>query len=241
MLNFLRFSVNDAKNKGFTLAEVLIVLGIIGVIAALTIPTLVQKQNEAAAIAGVKKAYSTLSNAYIKAINENGEPPDNWHVNSNGQLALIDALTPYLKISKNCGTAPGCFPDTDYKYLDSNASYGNIDSSDFYQKATLADGSLIAAFSNYAAICPNYTTQSICSEVLVDINGFKGPNVSGRDLFTFLVLKNKIIPFQATQYFDPGLNMTTCCKLHCETAANWILINGNMDYVNISDGCVWGG
>lgn len=47
--------------KGFTLAEVLITLGIIGIIAAMTLPALVQKQNDIATVSKLKKYYSVLS------------------------------------------------------------------------------------------------------------------------------------------------------------------------------------
>lgn len=49
------------KRSGFTLAEVLITLGIIGVVAAMTIPTLIQNTNSAKFSAQFKKSVSTLS------------------------------------------------------------------------------------------------------------------------------------------------------------------------------------
>ena len=62
----------NLKN-GFTLAEVLITLVIIGVIAALTIPALMNKTNEQETVVAVKKAYSVLGQAYQRVIAENGE------------------------------------------------------------------------------------------------------------------------------------------------------------------------
>ena len=47
--------------RGFTLAEVLITLVIIGVIASMTIPTLMNKTNKQEYVSRLKKAYSTLS------------------------------------------------------------------------------------------------------------------------------------------------------------------------------------
>ena len=64
-------------SKGFTLAEVLITLGIIGVVAALTIPTLVQKYDERATVVKVKQFYSDFSEAYKLAVIENGTI-DTW-------------------------------------------------------------------------------------------------------------------------------------------------------------------
>jgi len=65
--------------QGFTLAEVLITLGIIGIIAEMTIPTLVQKADERAIIVALKKNYSVLSSAYKLAENDEGTP-DNWDI-----------------------------------------------------------------------------------------------------------------------------------------------------------------
>jgi prepilin-type N-terminal cleavage/methylation domain-containing protein len=54
---------HNGELKGFTLAEVLITLGIIGVIAALTMPALIQNHNDRAAVVKVKKMYSVIANA----------------------------------------------------------------------------------------------------------------------------------------------------------------------------------
>ena len=53
--------------KGFTLAEVLITLGIIGVVAAMTIPTLIQNTNSVKFVTQFKKSISTLSQAGLMA------------------------------------------------------------------------------------------------------------------------------------------------------------------------------
>lgn len=60
------------KNVGFTLAEVLITIGIIGVVSALTIPSLVQKYNDRVTINKLKKIYSIYCQAYQRAITDNG-------------------------------------------------------------------------------------------------------------------------------------------------------------------------
>lgn len=75
------------KRKAFTLAETLITLSIIGVIAALTVPTLVANSQEAGFRSAFLKNYSIISNAYIQSI-RNGVPfwdpnfsnQDNWMI-----------------------------------------------------------------------------------------------------------------------------------------------------------------
>jgi len=67
------------KNEAFTLAEVLITLGIIGVVAALVMPSLIANQKEKETVVKLKKVYSVLSNAYLMAQEEYGTP-DNWNI-----------------------------------------------------------------------------------------------------------------------------------------------------------------
>lgn len=58
--------------KAFTLAEVLITLGIIGVVASMTLPALIQKNNEKQIVVRLKKLYSMLQQAHLNIINEYG-------------------------------------------------------------------------------------------------------------------------------------------------------------------------
>ncbi len=57
--------------KGFTLAEVLITLGVIGIVAALTIPSLISNHNKSVTAARLSKAYNTVSNAIRLSENDN--------------------------------------------------------------------------------------------------------------------------------------------------------------------------
>ncbi len=68
------------KNTGFTLAETLITLAIIGVVAALTIPSVVQKYEESVTQNRLKTTYSTIYNAYNLLIAEKGTL-DTWGLN----------------------------------------------------------------------------------------------------------------------------------------------------------------
>lgn len=59
------------KNHGFTLAEVLITLGIIGIVTAITIPTIVNKYQKQQTVAKLKKAYSVLGQVMQRAVADN--------------------------------------------------------------------------------------------------------------------------------------------------------------------------
>ncbi len=97
------------SNKGFTLAEVLVTLAIIGVVASLTIPTLIQSSANSQVVAGVRKAQSVLSRAVLRYAVDNG---------CEGNLAACglfnvdsatawNALKPYFSVAKDCGIATG--------------------------------------------------------------------------------------------------------------------------------------
>lgn len=71
MLNFNVLKENNA----FTLAEVLITLGIIGLVAAMTIPSLIANTQKDEAVSKLK-AYSTISQAILLAKADNGSVSD---------------------------------------------------------------------------------------------------------------------------------------------------------------------
>ena len=80
------------KKAAFTLAEVLITLGIIGVVAAITMPALIQNYRNHAVEAKLKKFYSTFNQAVEMSIAENGDValwyddlPTFFHEDDNGQ------------------------------------------------------------------------------------------------------------------------------------------------------------
>ena len=64
------------KKAAFTLAEVLITLGIIGVVAAMTLPSLIQNYHEKQRVTQLKKAYSVMQNAFLMAQEEYGDITD---------------------------------------------------------------------------------------------------------------------------------------------------------------------
>lgn len=102
-----RQNLTSAKRKvqvGFTLAEVLITLGIIGVVAAMTIPTLMTNYQKKSTATQLKKTYATISNAVRLSEEENGEL-SGWEFEENGtstkSIQVFDKyLAPYLKVTK---------------------------------------------------------------------------------------------------------------------------------------------
>ena len=118
------------NNNGFTLAEVLITLVIIGVIASMTIPTLMNKTNKQEYVAGLKKVYSSLSQATQKIISEEGLPRADIGGWATSNQAVYDMYKKYLSVTKDCGTNTGCYPQEAAKYAFNykNSVDGNKDS-----------------------------------------------------------------------------------------------------------------
>lgn len=235
------------QKSAFTLAEVLITLGIIGTVAAMTIPTLIQNQTEQVTVSKLKKVYSMLSNAYLMAVSENGEPTA-WGIeddeNATNSLANMNKFVPYLKIAKNCGTQSlGCFPAVTYKRLQGSnftSTTGQIEAGSNHAKAILSDGTLISFRSSSCASCnetagTTLALSNICSTVEVDINGPKEPNRAGYDYFVFYITKYGIVP-RGSEHTDTDATTTGGCNQfesngYGRGCAAWVIENENTDYL----------
>ena len=212
------------KNKtyGFTLAEVLITLVIIGVIAAMTIPTLINKTNNHEYVSRLKKTYSTLSQATNRIIAEEGKPRADiggWATTAENVFNLYKK---YLSNTKECLLTTGCFAGT-YRHMD-NTSIVLTNSTARYN-LILADGSVMSVYNNpVSSDCSNSGsgTNNACLSVLVDVNGAKGPNVVGRDTFSFALKEDGLFP-TGCDYNNcaPSSGWGCTCKVIRENAMNY--------------------
>ncbi len=257
-----RYNLNGGfMKKAFTLAEVLITLGIIGVVAALTMPSLIAKHNEKQTITALKKFYSSISQAYGLAVIENGTP-DTWYNRevSNGDIAasntMVDIITKHMKISKVCHKNKGCFPDVVYKKIDGK-TVGNWNRSQIVSKFLTSDGMSVFfyTYGNKPANNGQGIEKVSYGALSVDINGFKGPNTAGQDLFTFIIAKNGIYPHGTkTSLMDEKLDDGTIVRINsfprmcnrndcygnCEACGAWVMYNENLDYMRC-DNLSWNG
>lgn len=182
--------------KGFTLAEVLITLGIIGVVAALTMPLLTEKVNEIIMVNKLKKMYSVLSQAMLFTVASDGDYSSLSL--TNGSIESVEnwykkTLKPQLKISKDCINKSGCWAKG-VKTLNGGIPYCNRDGigigDDIIIFQTL-DGYNVSldAYDYSPAGRFGVKFKNNGSDFLVvftDVNGNKKPNIVGKDIFMFV-------------------------------------------------------
>lgn len=232
--NYSQFTTHHSlkRKSAFTLAEVLITLGIIGVVAALTLPTLIANYKKQVIISKLNKVYSTISQAYIFAKSDNGELQDwkleNYTESDKDDEDILYYLLPYLKVLRFCGKSEkGCFPDVRYGSIGSIGFGVNIDSSKWYSNAILEDGSIISSITFRSNVGNEVVVSGF---IRVDVNGNNPPNVLGIDLFNFYISPERIVPYgligdeRVSSANDFEINRGDYC-------AAWVIYGKTMDYI----------
>lgn len=176
--------------KAFTLAEVLITLGIIGVVAALTIPALISNHNKKVVAARLSKAYNTISNAIRLSENDNGMMSD-WPTGANLNVDSFwnTYLKPYFSGARICENCRACgYPSNCTDPSTFGTKWAGIG-----QWALETNSSrLLFQFSDGTVIFfPRNTINeageaAYVSYLFIDINGAQKPNEAGRDVFCFV-------------------------------------------------------
>ena len=178
---------NNNRRVAFTLAEVLITLGIIGVVAALTIPTLMSNYREKLLVNQLKKINSTLAQSLTLAEVQNGNIGE-IKVTLNVAEKLFDAYwVPYFKMAKLCN--------------DSYSTCGYASNMPFKSPKSYSDSLLVwNPQSRKAFLGQDGAFYLVCffivsddtglpvldkNYIVVDLNGSKEPNVVGKDVFFF--------------------------------------------------------
>ena len=208
----------------FTLAEVLITLVIVGVIASMTIPTLMNNTNKQEYASRLKKAYSTLSQATNRIITEQGNPKASIGGWATSHQAVYDMYIKYLSKAKECGVTKnkGCFSGT-YKRMDNTLA--NYETANRYA-FVLADGTEVLVREEHSSDCSHIGSGSMdtCQYLCVDINGAKGPNAIGKDTFMFVLKNNGLFPAGCDYDGDCSLSSYgwgCTCKVIREGAMNY--------------------
>ena len=239
--------------KAFTLAEVLITLAIIAVVAAMTMPTLIQHFQKKSLETQTQRFYSMMSQAVkqymadygvddlrhtpLASDNYEGSYDDNSNYTpANGEIESIrDFVTKYLKVVKECDhDANDCFA-SEYRLWDgSKPEKGNFEE-DFTTANTskrrdyvLVDGSVIRI--GYYSGAP--------IALYVDVNGKKGPNRVGYDLWTMSIFYDGVIDESAVW---PECRAGECKKWGSDYWINWTEQNAREERFEACKGSAYGG
>lgn len=207
------------KKFAFTLAEVMITLGIVGVIAVLTLPNLMSGTNDKTRAAVIKVTFEQLSNAVKGAMLD-----ENVHYWTDSEIentsdGLNAFLKQYLDVTKICESFTDCFASG---YKSRNGSSVGVGAPPFKAFAKLSTGASVAMYA---------PTDSEIGAFLVDANGKDLPNVFGKDLFWIQITNKGDVGSSADNSTDAGLkavcddgsSMTSCFRLL--QTNNW-----SMDY-----------
>ncbi|HIT92362.1 MAG TPA: type II secretion system protein [Candidatus Stercorousia faecigallinarum] len=181
--------------KGFTLAEVLVTLGIIGVVSAMTVPTLMQNHQRKTYVTQLHKVYNELQQAFLREMTDKNAI-NLTEAGLTTPASMKTFLHDYFKVVQDCedGVAEPCFVN-DYKNINGNL-FKDINNNKY-------TGGACAVIASGAAICldkPSWTTSTsedgitiTRGNVFIDINGMKGPNIVGRDAFYLAVFSDGVL------------------------------------------------
>jgi len=222
------FSTAYNRYKAFTLAEVLITLGIIGVVAALTLPTLIQNYKRSEFETRFKKATSAIQQAVLRMSDDVGQINDTYCYCPHRvcQSTFIPDFSKYFVTSS--------VKDVDTTNLN---VLGYKDTYFFQASKTPAYFSSVYGFPGGAIILSDGTTivsgncwYSYKVDFAVDVNGKKPPNKFGYDVFYFQIqddnsAKPYPVYFEDTEITEDQI--TTCCDFANPNSCTWAAVANN--------------
>ena len=159
------------KKIGFTLAEVLITLSIIGVVAALTLPTLSNNAHAQANAAKLSSTVSALENAFGIILTADPTDPVELH-----DITYANGENFYSKIADHLKTLGTEVPTVTYSVA--------VPSSTVFMTKS---GAIVYIEDNQTAADDdaNGNVDNYYGNLYIDVNGEAKPNVLGKDLFSF--------------------------------------------------------
>ncbi len=205
--------------RGFTLAEVLITLGIIGVVAALTIPVLMNNYQKSEYVTKLKKFYSQFNQAstlltqdyncsnnlkctgLFEYISEETPEEERDASESERIYKIAKEFAKKFKLARDCSseeTIENCQGIVSSEWYD--GSNPEDYTSDYH--FITADGTSVLIDPSGDCHYDEDIKMEHCGSVQVDVNGAKGPNFWGRDIFAFHLVNGKgihLLPFGSTQ------------------------------------------
>ena len=208
------------------MAEVLITIAIIGIVAAITVPNLISKHKEKTTVTRVNVIYSKLLEGFRLMIEENGT------IDTYGSYDCSNDLYKFKYV--NDTDKVGRTRIATFKMVDGAVLQFGIDSGCTQTMAMDQKNEYGYAYGTYGMGC---------GSLVIDLNGRLGPNVSDIDFFKFRIVTDGIIPAGSsketvwTQTF-----LDQCLENRAHNLGNctaWVIANKNMDYLHCPEKLGW--
>lgn len=249
--------------KAFTLAEVLITLGVIGIVSAITMPALISNHQEKVLLNQLQVAYNLVLNATSRMLDDGqGITVKQFGATAEQRfLVYQDKLQNYLKVVKVCEVnislgGNACNPMKVSKFNENSNKFqvDNYNTVTRLKTFVLANGMKILFKGGYGncALNSDFTYDNsydghgggtygwACGDFYVDVNGNKGPNTVGKDIFLFWLVQDGIIPAGMQQETIWCQQFSSGGKYNYDNVTAWALFNKNMDYLKCQ-GLSWSG
>lgn len=212
------------NKKGFTFVEVLVTLGIIGVVAAMTLPTLIKNYKYKVLENQLKKGYSTVSQALLMMYADTGI---DINFNNYPNRTFYNEFVKYLKVNPKSSNSINGIIDT------YSANYRNYNNTAPADASSFDEGQMI--INDAMAIYIQDSTQQYGLIISVDVNGInKKPNRWGHDLFSFRVEDNgKLSPLANPNIAD----IYSYYRYYCSKSSQSILNGMACAYYAINNIC----
>lgn len=204
-----RFFMQCSNLPSFTLAEVLITLGIIGIVATMVIPTLNEQIQDIQLKTAAKEAFSKSAQAVEQMRQDQGGTLREYVINS---FAFKPAFMKYFKVAQDCPSL--CVPSSTSSTIYSALSKGHADTRLFDDGQFVTTDGMFFGIENFAVT--GYLM------ITVDVNGYtKKPNVYGKDVFMFEIVNDNLVAMGGTNTYlptDSGSLATTPASNLCNPA-----------------------
>lgn len=224
------------KVMAFTLAEVLITLAVIGVVAVLTIPTLILNSEKKENLAYLQKAVSTITTVSTQLRFENGNSMANL---ATTNIEFANLFQPYMKFTSVCQDASDsetCYiKNTDTVRNLQGGNYGGVVNLYTDRAKIVTPEGFVYMFELNSPTCTGAKhnrggLNDYCGVVAVDINGVKLPNTVGKDIFNISINKDSATPYKDMEF--PNLQ-------YCSLASTEIYNGASCSYKAIMESGIY--
>ena len=233
------FTHSLKKRAAFTLAEILITLGIIGIVAAMTLPSLIQNVRNRQLESALKKNASVIAQALDMYRAENGVSiVSNLHTHE-----FKPEIIKYFNILKDCGFGynddSACIKNYGSSNSDKNSNtYKNFSGTASIDLSWFDDGQFVLTDGSLILLENNNNLDGTPGNIYIsiDVNGYnKRPNRLGQDLFMFQVNnEGKLLPMGVD-----GSNFYSANDTYCSKSSTHKDNGAGCTYKALSDSSFW--